>query len=307
LSVALLGIALLTACGGSGSSTSNSTMNLNVTDSPVDNASSVVIQVTGVELKPSGGGNSVTVTFSSPMQIDLLTLQNGRTASLLTGASLPAGKYDWMRLMVSTGSDNAVAGSFVEVNGAQFPLIIPSGEQNGLKLVHGFTLTANQTGSFTIDFVVRQSITAPAGQQVGGVQAYVLSPVLHLISNGQAGEISGTVALATLQGLSPSCFDSNGNSAAHVYIFSGAGATLTDIQVDPMTGLVPAGHVNPVVTPPVTQSSGQYTYTQSFLPAGTYTVALACGTDDPATADKLTFSAPAMATVTAGQTSTVNF
>jgi hypothetical protein len=96
-----------------------------------------------------------------------------------------------------------------------------------------------------------------------------------------------------------------------VYIFSGAGATLTDVQIDPTTGLPPAGHVNPVVTPPITYSSSsqQYVYMQPFLLAGTYTLAVACGADDPSTADTLAFvpAAGVTATVMANQTTTVNF
>jgi hypothetical protein len=43
--------------------------------------------------------------------------------------------------------------------------------------------------------------------------------------------------------------------------------------------------------------------------AGTYTLAVACGADDPSTADTLAFVPPAgdTATVMANQTTTVNF
>src|SRR5579863_1562683 len=264
IATGLIALPILAACGGSDGSPS-STMNLSVADGPVDSADHVVIEVTGVELQPSGGGNAITFNFSSPKQLDLLTLQNGNAAMLLSGVSVPAGNYDWIRLLLSVGSDGAVTGSYIEISGAQYPLIVPSGEQTGLKLVQGFTMTANQVANFTIDFVLQQAITAPPGQQIGGVQAYLLRPALRLIDNVQAGAISGTVSLSTLQGHTPSCLDSSGNpTAAHVYIFSGAGATLTDIQLDPMTGMPPTGHVNPIVTPPITYSSSsqQYVYTQ---------------------------------------------
>lgn len=307
----LVALPMFVACGGSDSG-SSSTMNLSVADGTVDGASNVVVEFTGVELQPSGGGKAITFNFSSPKQLDLLTLQNGNAAMLLSGASVPAGDYDWIRLLLNVGSSDVVAGSYIEINGAQYPLIVPSGEQTGLKLVQGFTMTANQVANFTIDFVLEQAITAPPGQQVGGVQAYLLRPALRLIDNVQAGEISGTVALSTLQGHSPSCFDSSGNpTTAHVYIFSGAGAALTDIQIDPTTGLPPAGHINPVVTPPITYSSTtqQDVYAQPFLLAGTYTLAVACGADDPSAADTLSFVPPGgvTATVTANQTTTVNF
>ena len=307
---AVIAVPMLVACGGSNGS-SSSTLNLNVADSAIDGATHVVVELTGVELQPKGAAKSISFNFNSPKQIDLLTLQNGNAAALLSGVSVPAGDYDWIRLLLNVGSNGAVSGSYIDINGAQYPLIVPSGEQTGLKLVEGFTMTANQVANFTIDFVLQQAITAPPGQKVGGTQAYLLRPALRLIDNVQAGTISGTVALATLQGHTPSCFDGSGNPTAHVYVFSGSAATLTDIQIDPSTDLPPAGHVNPVVTPSITYSSStqQYTYMQPFLLAGPYTLAVACGTDDPSTADTLVFVPPSgvTATVVANQTATVNF
>jgi len=302
--------ALLVACGGGNAGgPPQATLNLGVVDGAVDGASSVVVQFTGVELQPSGGGNPISFAFTTPKQVDLLQLQNNNSASLLTGASVPAGQYDWIRLDLSAGAGNAVAGSYIEISGQQYPIIVPSGSQTGLKLVQGFTMTANQLGNFTIDFVLEQAITAPPGQQIGGVQAFLLRPALRLVDNVRSGEVSGTVALSTLQALSPACFDSNGNPTAKVYIFSGSGAMLTDIQIDPNTGLPPTGHVNPVVTPDVTVSSGAYSYAQPWLLAGPYTLALECGADDPSSADTLAFtpSAGVNAAVTANQTMTVNF
>jgi Domain of unknown function (DUF4382) len=310
IAVALAALEILAACGGSGSA-STGTLNLSVADSAIDGASHVVVAFSGVELQPRGGGKSITFSFGSPKQIDLLALQNGNAAALLSGVSVPAGEYDWIRLLLNVGSDDVVAGSYIEINGAQYPLIVPSGEQTGLKLVQGFAMTANQVANFTIDFVLQQAITVPPGQKVGSLQAYLLRPALRLIDNVQAGTISGTVALATLQGRTPSCFDGSGNPTAHVYVFSGSGATLTDLQIDPSTGLPPAGHINPVVTPPIIYSSStqQYSYLQPYLLAGTYTLAVACGTDDPSTPDTLTFVPPGgvTATVMANQITTVDF
>ncbi len=304
-------LSTLAACGGSDGGPS-STLNLSIADGAVDAATHVVVEFTGVELQASGGGKALTFNFSSPKQLDLVTLQNGNAAVLLSGVAVPAGDYDWIRLLLNVGAGNAVTGSYIEISGAQYPLIVPSGEQTGLKLVQGFTMTANQVANFTIDFVLQQAITAPPGQQIGGVQAYLLRPALRLIDNVQAGQISGTVALSTLQGHTPSCLDASGTpTTAHVYIFSGAGAGLTDIQIDPATGLPPAGHINPVVTPPITYSSStqQYVYAQPLLLAGTYTLAVACGADDPSTAETLAFVPPSGvdATVTPNQTATVNF
>lgn len=274
-------------------------MNLGVTDGPVDSASAVVVSFTGVELQPSGGGQAVTVNFSTPKTIDLLQEQNGNEASLLDGVSVPAGNYDWLRLILSVGADGTVANSYIEINGAQFPLIIPSGAETGLKLVQGFTMTANQVANFTVDFMLQQSVTAPPGQASGGTQNYMLRPALRLIDNVQAGTISGTVALSTLQGNSACLSGYSGSGPlpnAHVYIFSGSAT--------------PSSSLTPVAEPEITlASSGSYSYSQPFLLAGGYTLAVACTSTATSGQTTVAFLPPAgmTATVTANQTASVNF
>ncbi|MDA8348342.1 MAG: DUF4382 domain-containing protein [Pseudomonadota bacterium] len=290
----------LTACGGSSSSSAPATMNLGVTDGPVASASAVVISFTGVELQPSGGGSSVTINFNSPQTINLLNEQNGSEASLLSGASVPAGNYDWIRLLLNVSSNGTVANSYIEINGAQYPLVIPSGAQTGLKLVQGFTMTANQVANFTVDFMLQQSITAPPGlTSGGGTQDYILKPALRLINNVQAGTISGTVALSTLQ-----------SNSACLAGYSGSGP-LPNAQVDIFSGTVtPSSSLTPVVEPEIAlSSSGSYGYDQPFLLAGAYTVAVACSSTSSAGTSTVTFipAAGTAATVTANQTTTVNF
>ena len=290
----------LTACGGSSSSSAPATMNLGVTDGPVASASAVVISFTGVELQPSGGGSSVTINFNSPQTINLLNEQNGNEASLLSGASVPAGNYDWIRLLLNVSSNGTVANSYIEINGAQYPLVIPSGAQTGLKLVQDFTMTANQVANFTVDFMLQQSITAPPGlTSGGGTQDYLLKPALRLINNVQAGTISGTVALSTLQ-----------SNSACLAGYSGSGP-LPNAQVDIFSGTVtPSSSLTPVVEPEIAlSSSGSYGYDQPFLLAGAYTVAVACSSTSSAGTSTVTFipAAGTAATVTANQTTTVNF
>jgi hypothetical protein len=289
----------LAACGGGGSASAPATLNLGVTDGPVASASAVVITFTGVQLQPSGGGQAVTFNFSTPQSIDLLNEQDGNEASLLSGASVPAGNYAWIRLLLNVGTNGTVANSYIEINGAQYPLIIPSGAQTGLKLVQGFTMTANQVANFTVDFMLQQSITAPPGQTSGGVQDYILKPALRLINNVQAGTISGTVALATLQ-----------SNAACLSGYNGSGP-LPNAQVDIFSGSVtPSSSLTPVVEPQITLSaSGSYSYDQPFLLAGAYTVAVACTSTSSTGATSVTFipSTGTSATVTANQTTTVNF
>lgn len=322
---------VLAACGGAGGGSSgSSTMSLGITDGPIDSASSVVISITGVELKPAGGGQAVTFDFSnSPKTIDLLTEQNGNEDLLLNNVTLPVGNYDWIRLLVNAAPDGTVANSYITINGAQYPLVIPSGAQTGLKLVQSFTLTANQNAQFTIDFMLAQSITAhaPPGQTSSGQQVYFLRPALRLVNDTQVGTISGTVALSslhtadtTIDKTNPSndCLSGSttGTSGplpnAHVYIFSGSNSALTDVEYPPPN----SSYVNPVVASiTYSSSSNTYTYDQPFLQTGNYTAVIACGPDDPSTVDTLSFVGPngviassgANVTVTANQTTTQDF
>ena len=275
-------------------------MNLGITDGPVASASAVAISFTGVQLQPSGGGKPVTFNFSAPQTINLLQEQNGNEASLLNGVSVPAGNYDWIRLLLNVSSNGTVANSYIEINGAQYPLVIPSGAQTGLKLVQGFTMTANQVANFTIDFMLQQSITAPPGlTSGGGAQDYILKPALRLINNVQAGTISGTVALATLQSDSACLAGYSGSGPlpnAQVYIFSGTAT--------------PSSTLTPVVEPQITLSStGSYSYDQPILLAGSYTLAVACTSTSRTGTSTVAFipTAGQTATVTANQTTTVNF
>lgn len=298
IAVACLVAPLLAACGGGGGGGS-STMNLGIADGPVESASSVVVSFTGVELQPSGGGQSININFSTPKTIDLVQEQNGNEATLLSGESVPAGNYDWMRLMLNVAADGTVANSYITINGAQYPLVIPSGAETGLKLVQGFTMTANQVANFTVDFMLRQSITAPPGQTSGGTQDYILKPALRLIDNVQAGTISGSVALSTLQSNSACLAGYSGSGPlpnADVYIFSGT--------------VTPSSTLTPVVEPEITlSSSGSYSYNQPFLLAGGYTLAVACTSTSSTGTTTTTFlpAAGMTATVTANQTTTVNF
>lgn len=327
IALACFALPVLAACGAGGGPGS-STMSLGITDGPMDSASSLVLSITGVELQPSGG-KAITFDYTnSPKTLDLLTEQNGKEAFLLNDVTLPVGNYEWIRLMVNEAPDGTVANSYIEINGSQYPLVIPSGAQTGLKLVQSFTLTANQNANFTIDFMLAQSITAhaPPGQASTGQQVYYLQPALRLVNDTQVGTISGTVALSSLQNADMTIANSandclTGYTAgtsgplpnAHVYIFSGSNATLTDIEYPPPS----SAYVNPIDAPiTYSSTSNTYTYDQPFLETGNYTVAIACGADDPSTVDTLVFVGPSNGAitssgvnvaVTANQTTTQDF
>jgi len=260
-------------------------INLRITDSPLTSAKRVVVQFTGLEIKPTAAADPEVFDFA-PRQIDLLALDGGGSEVLLADEMLPAGEYEWIRLKVNAGRD--ASDSFIELDdGSVHPLFIPSGNQTGLKLIRGFTIGAGSTSNFTIDFDLRKSVIHPPGQG----ETYHLKPVLRLVNNLEVGVIEGTVAAGLIvDGCVPA-----------VYLYTGANVVPDDIGS--ATPPLASTAVN------LDSATGAYRYKLAFVPVGVSTVAFTCGADDDAADvdDALTFSAPLDATVASGQTTTVDF
>lgn len=287
----------LAGCSGGGGSPETGRMSVSVTDAPVDDASSVVVQFSGVAFKREGEAPEAVQNLSpSPRQLDLLQYQEGRAALLLDGVTLPAGRYEWVRLIVDT-QENIRDSYIVLTTGEECELRVPSGAESGLKLNRGFTLPAEGSVALTIDFDLRKSIHAPPGQQGSAAectQGYLMRPTLRIVDNANVGAIAGTIdsALVT-EGCLPK-----------VYVFSGGGVTPDDLEE---AGA--ASDVDPLVVTNVGVQNGatSYPYRAAFLPSGSYTVAFTCGDDDPTDDDVLTFLAPQTVAVQNNLISSANF
>jgi hypothetical protein len=295
--LALLLTAPFSGCGGGGGgggASGSGTLKIAVTDAPVDTASSVTVEFTGVEIQPAGG-ERIEFDFLEPpyvplgpKTIDLLALSGGGSEGILD-VTLPAGRYNWIRLTVNAEKDTL--DSFIVIDAVPHSLWIPSGSQTGLKLNRGFVVPANGTVDFTIDFDLRKSVHNPTGQE----DNYFLRPTLRIVDNTEVGSIAGTVAEALVT--DASC--TSGNS---VYVYDGSGVTPDDVG---------GAGAEPVTTALVELDggSGNYEYKAAFLTAGVYTVAFTCqaGDDDPVLDDAIVFVGAVDATVTAGTTTTVDF
>ena len=300
----LLGISALLASGCNGDDMSadvnTSTLQLGITDAPLDSATRVWVQFTGVEVKPSGGPVQ-SFAFNPAKGFDLLTLQNGNAAVLLGDSTVAAGEYEWIRLLV----DPAPGSSYIVDATGQHDLRIPSGLETGLKLVRGFTMPAGGRGDFTIDFVLGKSIIAPPGQSPN----YMMKPVLRLTDNTQVGTLAGVFNPQTLAA-QPAC----ANRAPTIYLYTGVVTTPDDLYnpVNDSADTMPT--VDPLVTATAALVSGQYAYRIGFVPVGSYTVAFTCNNDDPLVDENtlvpnpITFTLyPQAVSIAAGMTTTANF
>ena len=280
--LASIGLVSCISGGGGGGSAGGGSgfLSLNITDAPVDFALEVVVQFDGVELH-SAAGDLITITYNHPKVINLLALTGGVTEFLLEDESLPAGNYNWIRLQVDE------ANSYIDVGTGQEPLIIPSGAQTGLKLNRGFTVAANGSVAFTIDFDLRKSVhDAPGG-------GYHLRPTLRIVDDSVTGALAGSVD-ATL--ITSECAGADNGA---VYVFEGAGAVPDDVDGD-------AG--DPIATALVADD-GSGDYSVAFLEQGDYVATYTCDAenDDPTEDDSLGFVGTTQVSITAGQTTTLDF
>ncbi|WP_189608134.1 DUF4382 domain-containing protein [Saccharospirillum salsuginis] len=258
-------------------------MNLRITDAPIDSADKVVVVFTGVTVQAEDG-QRVEYEYEEPREIDLLSLQGQTTESLLEEVELEAGDYEWIRLHVA--AETGVTDSYIEVDGAQHDLRIPSGAQTGLKLVNGFTIEEDQTSNYTIDFDLRQSI-------VHNPQGYKLKPTLRLVADDDTGTVDGSVdgGLITAE------------CSGAIYVYAGVDITPGDLGGE---------EVQPLTTKLVdTDATGvtEFEYELAFMAAGEYTLAFTCEADldDPEADDTLEWLATHSVTVTAGGSATVDF
>ena len=293
LPTALLSL-VLAGCGDGGSSGgTGGSLNLGVTDAPVDGVTKVVIEFSEVQVH-SSTGDTLDFVLPAPQQIDLLALAGGKHALLLDHQALAAGQYEWIRLFVNE------ADSYVMTDtGAQHALHIPSNAQTGLKLNRPFTLAANGVASFIVDFNLHQSLHLPQGNG----QPYLLRPTLRIVDAVTTGSINGTVDANLVT--APGCADavaSNGTVGGSVYVYSGSDMTPVDINTNRSAG-------QPASNASVTLNNGTWEYTAAYLEPGAYTVAFTCQSslDEPDTTDNITFQNPANVTVGGAQTTTHNF
>jgi hypothetical protein len=220
----LLAALALAACDG-GTGSNQARLSIRLTDAPGDLAQAWVkidrIYLQGSASDSTGGRTDV---LTAPTGwVDLLTLSGGRTAELVNGAVVPAGRYSELRFVVCQAYVVTKKGVVYATSGAELPagvtatgqLQIPSGCASGVKVKfpRGGDAVELESEStiMTVDFDVTQSF----GHQAGNSGRWVMHPVLRATSVGFSGGIAGGVSLA--QGVTlPTC----GGSAVTVQAFT---------------------------------------------------------------------------------------
>jgi hypothetical protein len=193
----------LAACGGT--SEPQGTLSLLLKDAPGDDVRAAVVTISSVQLRRSDG--RVLVLRNTPLTVDLVTLTES-PATLVDAASLPAGSYDELRLMVD--------GAFIEVAGgagerwlfategyegvpderpADGVLQVTPGAASGfeVKLPNGgFRIDGlDELSTLVIDFDVAESFVREPR-----VEKWTMRPTLSAFDRATAADIEITVKTA---------------------------------------------------------------------------------------------------------------
>jgi hypothetical protein len=235
LAALILATAAVSACNGS--------LSINLTDTPVDNATQVVVDFTGIQLHNTDG-STVSINFPTARQIDLLQLQNGITTALAQGASVPTGNYDSIQLQI-LATQNTQGQSYITLNtGQQYPLYVPSGSETGLTLNTPFKVSQGGTTQLIIEFDLRQSIQTSDGQNYTATVDLAALTSQQLGSGAQISQCAGGLFVFSGAAVTPQ---------------NGGGASLVDFLPLPYNG-----------------EETQVALSFAFLASGSYTLAATC-------------------------------
>jgi hypothetical protein len=185
--LAVAASAALVACGGGGDGgvapapgSSSGTLRVALTDAPACGFDEVNVTVERVRAhqSASAGENDAgwtDIVVNPPRKIDLLSLQNGVLVDL-GQATVPAGNYTQMRLVLVSNKSVPMSNTVKPTGGSEIELDTPSAAQSGLKLINGFTIEPNKTTYIVLDFDACKSIVK-RGNGLHG-----LKPVIQMMA-----------------------------------------------------------------------------------------------------------------------------
>ena len=199
-------IALLSACGGGGSSDGGQgTLTTSLTDASTEDYQAVYVTIARVDVHHDD--DEIWETVATPEKTyNLLELVNGIVAQL-GEVLLDSGHYTQMRLIIGEESDQGLnifdqphpyANYIIDLDDMAHELTVPSGSQTGLKIVNGFDINTNQTTELILDFDALRSVV-----KAGSSGKYLLKPTIKVLSTADYAIVYGTVSEAGTNPLLP--------------------------------------------------------------------------------------------------------
>ncbi|MEH6764705.1 MAG: DUF4382 domain-containing protein [Aequorivita antarctica] len=190
--LALFLIVGLASCSDDDSTDTNDQATYNakvyITDGPIDNADVQGVFVTIADVKVDGNS----VAGFSKTTVDLKALQNGDT-QLLGNIDLIAKTYTELTLVLDTESDasgNSPANYVLTTNDNKIEL---TAENSTINVSKSFDISASASNEIIIDFDLRKSVVADAGNGGYNFAAQTqLQNSIRVVNTLEAGAIMGT-------------------------------------------------------------------------------------------------------------------
>ena len=263
--------AVLAGCGGGSGSAAHTapkavgSISISLTDGPWEEARSLVLNITDVELGYANGA-AVRLHFpGGPISVDMMDMQNGMFQVLVERAEVPAGEYDWLRLRIDADR------SYIDLagTGGRYRMAMGSNAANGLEVRQRFRVQEAAHEEFMLDFDVRYGVRHHDGGMMG--DQYELRSAMRLVDMHDAGGLTGMIAASMVDINRPECDAASGGNWA--YLYPGDTSMPDDIaetDTDSMPGPIATDRVE------MQSGTGDYFYHFGYLPAGSYRVAFTC-------------------------------
>jgi hypothetical protein len=195
--IILVGLTAIIGTGGGDGESNTGRLSLGLIDAATDDFQAVYVTIQDVAVHKSGANSASWITVASPEKTyNLLELVNGVMEQLgLT--ELDTAHYTQLRLLLGDtpsgttnilGNPHPYANYVIDYSGVTTELKVPSGYQTGIKLVHGFDITAGVTTELVLDFDATKSIVS-----AGNSGKILLKPTIKVLDALTSPVISGTV------------------------------------------------------------------------------------------------------------------
>ncbi|ORE89186.1 lipoprotein [Oceanococcus atlanticus] len=281
--IPVLALPALAACEGA--------VTIDISATPPEDVESAILRIQTLRLSREDG-TTQDIDLGDDFEVDTLDLSQGRTRALISNEELSTGNYTGATLLLEAESDTLDSRLILDDN-SEVSLVLRSG--SSLTAQSNFSVNEDDDTNVTLHVDLRSSLLVDANS----AGDRIIAPRMRMIENSAAGSIAGNVDDQVLT--DGGCDSDNQPDLGRVmYVFSGA-----NISPEEIDGSVP----DPITTALINRDAVNADYVAAFLPAGDYTLALTCSADldDPLRFDGILFVTTRNASVSAGQTTTVNF
>jgi hypothetical protein len=271
-------------------------LTLGLSDEAVEELKQVVLTIDSITFVRSAADDVVIDTFTIPdldleesdtFTLDLLDYRGRNQLEVIQALSMEVGSYSSIVLSIL---DEDINFSYVQQSDDSLVAITVAASQ-GLSLP-GMRLDSGEE-SHTIEFSLAQSLRYRSSSD-----DYLLSDTgIRVEDNAVAASLSGRVDASLFNTVSPCDEKLDPVAGNRIYLYSGTGlgsADLADVFTSASATTVPDNVQAPfaVATMAANTLTGNWEYVFGFLPAGDYTLALACNAEDDDAVDYDDISVP---------------